>query len=46
MNIRLYAKCRKHVDPGNSEKEQAFEAGKPGAGVQVAGPYDGNPTGR
>ena len=46
MNIWLYAKCRKYVDPDKSEKEQGFEAGKLGAEVNVKGPYDGNPTGQ
>lgn len=46
VNIWLYAKCRKYVDPDASEKEQAFEAGKLGAEVTVSGKYDDNPTGR
>jgi hypothetical protein len=45
MNIWLYAKCRKYVDPDNSPKKQETEAAKLGAEVQVKGPYDGNPTG-
>jgi hypothetical protein len=45
MNLWLYAKCRKYVDPDISEKEQAFEAGRLGAEVTVKGPYDGIPTG-
>ena len=46
VNIWLYAKCRKYVDPDASEQEQAFEAGKLGAEVTVSRPYDDNPTGR
>ena len=46
MNIWLYAKCRKYVDPDLPAEEQGFEAGELGAEVQVGGKYDGNPTGR
>ena len=46
VNIWLYAKCRKYVDPDASEQEQAFEAGRLGAEVTVSGKYDDNPTGR
>jgi hypothetical protein len=38
MNIWLYAKCRKYVDP-NTPGDAA------GAEVVVRGRYDGNPTG-
>jgi hypothetical protein len=40
MNVWLYAKCRKYVDPDEPEDEQIMEAE-----VAVAGPYDDNPTG-
>ena len=46
VNIWLYAKCRKYVDPDASEQEQAFEAGRLGAEATVSGKYDDNPTGR
>jgi hypothetical protein len=46
MNIWLYAKCRKYVDPDVEPEEQETEAIDLGAEVQVAGKYDGNPTGR
>ena len=46
MNIWLYAKCRKYVDPEQSPKKQQAEATKLGAEVEVKGPYDDNPTGR
>ena len=46
VNIWLYAKCRKYVDPDASAKKQQTEAAKLGAEVEVKGPYDGNPTGR
>ena len=46
VNIWLYAKCRKYVDPDASDKEQEAEAAKLGAEVNVPGPYDENPTGR
>jgi hypothetical protein len=42
MNIWLYAKCRKYVDPDATEAEAA----KLGAEVNVSGEYDGNSTGR
>jgi len=40
MNVWLYAKCRKYVDPDEPEDEQVTQAE-----VAVAGPYDDNPTG-
>ncbi len=40
MNVWLYAKCRKYVDPDESEDEQVTDAE-----VEVTGPYDDNPTG-
>src|SRR5262249_2351919 len=46
MNVWLYAKCRKHVDPDATAEEQAAEAAKLGAEVKVTGKYDDNPTGR
>lgn len=46
MNIWLYAKCRKYVDPDASKEEQSSEAGKLGAEVEVTGEYDDNPTGK
>jgi len=46
VNVWLYAKCRKYVDPDATEAEQEAEASKLGAEVKVAGRYDGNPTGR
>jgi hypothetical protein len=46
VNIWLYAKCRKYVDPDASEREQDAEASQLGAEVKVSGKYDGNPTGR
>ncbi|MFO0888242.1 MAG: hypothetical protein U0790_03740 [Isosphaeraceae bacterium] len=46
VNIWLYAKCRKYVDPDASAEEQEEEATEFGAEVTVKGPYDGNPTGR
>ena len=46
VNVWLYAKCRKYVDPDASTKEQDTEAAKLGAEVRVKGKYDGNPTGR
>ena len=39
MNIWLYAKCRKYVDPDNPK--DAYDAE-----VEVKGEYDDNPTGR
>src|SRR5262245_49923081 len=44
MNIWLYAKCRRYVDPEASKEERQEQIGD--AEVAVAGPYDGNPTGR
>lgn len=41
MNIWLYAKCRRYLDPDLPEDDQLDDAE-----VQVSGPYDGNPTGR
>jgi hypothetical protein len=46
MNIWLYAKCRKYVDPDVPAAEQEVEASRLGAEVKVTGEYDGNPTGR
>jgi hypothetical protein len=46
MNIWLYAKCRKFVDPDAAAAEQEAEASKFGAEVNVTGEYDSNPTGR
>ncbi len=46
MNIWLYAKCRKYVDPDVTHDAQEVEANKLGAEVKVSGEYDGNPTGR
>ena len=40
MNIWLYAKCRKYIDPDAPEQDQITEAD-----VQVSGKYDDNPTG-
>ncbi len=40
MNIWLYAKCRKYLDPDASDEEQVADAE-----VEVPGEYDGNPTG-
>src|SRR5258708_391879 len=46
VNVWLYAKCRKYVDPAASRRKQETEAAKLGAEVSVSGPYDDNPTGR
>ena|SRR5271157_5891673 len=46
VNIWLYAKCRKYVDPDVPATEQEAEASQLGAEVNVTGEYDGNPTGR
>ena len=46
MNIWLYAKCRKYVDPHAQAAEREAEASQLGAEVKVTGEYDGNPTGR
>lgn len=40
MNIWLYAKCRTFIDPDLPEEDQITDAE-----VEVAGPYDDNPTG-
>ena len=40
MNIWLYAKCRKYIDPAAPEQDQITDAE-----VQVSGKYDDNPTG-
>lgn len=40
MNIWLYAKCRKYMDPDAPEEEQLTDAE-----VEVSGKYDDNPTG-
>src|SRR5262249_7534827 len=45
VNVWLYSKCRKYVDPDATEAEQGAEAAKLGAEVNVTGEYDGNPTG-
>ncbi len=42
MNIWLYAKCRKYLDPDNPEDDEAYHE----AEVEVSGEYDGNPTGK
>ena len=40
MNIWLYAKCCKYIDPDAPEQDQITDAE-----VQVSGKYDGNSTG-
>jgi hypothetical protein len=40
MNIWLYAKCRRYIDPDEPEAGQIADAE-----VQVPGEYDDNPTG-
>ena len=40
MNIWLYAKCRKYIDPDAPEEDQITDAE-----VQISGKYDDNPTG-
>ena len=40
MNIWLYAKCRKYIDPDAPEQDQITDAE-----VQVSGKYDDKPTG-
>jgi len=40
MNVWLYAKCRKYVDPDEPEDEQVMDTA-----VDVRGRYDDNPTG-
>jgi hypothetical protein len=42
VDIWLYAKCRKYIDPDAPEDEQIMGAE---AEVQISGKYDGNPTG-
>ena len=42
MNVWLYAKCRKYVDPDEPEDVQVTDTD---AEVEVSGPYDDNPTG-
>lgn len=39
MNIWLYAKCRKYLDPDDPEDDDAYHE----AEVMVKGAYDGNP---
>jgi hypothetical protein len=38
MNIWLYAKCRKYIDPDNPEEDEELNE------AEVTGDYDGNPT--
>ena len=38
MNIWMYAKCRKYIDPDNPEDKTMYEAE-----VEITGDYDGNP---
>ena len=40
MNIWLYAKCCRYIDPDSPKEKQIADAE-----VQVSGKYDGNPTG-
>jgi len=40
MNVWLYAKCRRYIDPETPEEEQITDAE-----VEVSGAYDDNPTG-
>ena len=40
MNIWLYAKCRKYIEPDAPEEDQITDAE-----VQISGKYDDNPTG-
>lgn len=40
MNIWLYAKCRKYIDPDDPEKEFVINE----AEVEIKGDYDGNTT--
>ena len=40
MNLWLYAKCRKYLDPDTPVEEQITDAK-----VEVSGEYDDNPTG-
>lgn len=44
VNVWLYAKCKKYVDPDATDAEQAAEASTLGADVTVTGKYDDNPT--
>jgi len=39
MNIWLYAKCRRYIDPDSPEEAQIVDGA-----VEVSGKYDGNPT--
>ena len=39
MNIWLYAKCRKYIDPDNTEEDEALNEVE----VEITGDYDGNP---
>ena len=39
MNIWLYAKCRKYLDPDDPEDDDAYQE----AEVMIEGKYDGNP---
>ena len=41
MNIWLYAKCRKYLDPDNPEEDEAYGE----AEVMIEGNCDGNPIG-
>jgi hypothetical protein len=40
MNIWLYAKCRKYIEPDNPEEDEALNE----AEIEITGDYDGNPT--
>ena len=40
MNIWLYAKCRRYIDPDEDEDDQVQDAE-----VEISDDYDGNPTG-
>ena len=40
MNIWLYAKCRKYIDPDNTEEDEALNEVE----VEITGDYDENPT--
>ena len=40
INIWLYAKCRKYIDPDNPEEDEALND----AEIEITGDYDGNPT--
>jgi len=39
MNIWLYAKCRKYIDPDNTEEDEALNEVE----LEITGDYDGNP---